>query len=206
MSSECGFSEFFTPHSKPFGISYGEWTVRWWQWLLSIPNDLNPALDETGKYAKLNQSDPNVWFLAGTYTGNSAHRKCVISPSKAILFPVINYETNPLEFPALRSESALVETVIHDIDDIVNPEAIVDGQKVPAYRVRSDPPTFPIELPRNNFFHVPGGGVTRAASDGYWVFLKPLAIGEHDIHFAGSCTGGSRMVTASYHLTIPEYE
>jgi hypothetical protein len=202
LSPEYG--GFFTPASKPFGISYGQWTVRWWQWILSIPDDLNPALDETGKYAGLNQSDPNVWFLAGTFAGNTAHRMCLVPPSKAILFPIINYETNPLEYPALRTELALIEKVKEDIDDIESHETFVDGQRIPVYRVRSDPSIFSINLPNKNLFHVTGGGSTQASSDGYWVFLKPLAVGEHSIFFAGSCTSGSRKVRTWYNVKIPQ--
>ena len=29
--------QIFPINSKPFGLTYGEWAARWWQWALSIP-------------------------------------------------------------------------------------------------------------------------------------------------------------------------
>jgi len=31
--------------SKPYGISYAEWTAKWEQWLISMPQQINPAAD-----------------------------------------------------------------------------------------------------------------------------------------------------------------
>jgi hypothetical protein len=64
--------------SKPYGLTYEEWAVRWWQWLLSISSEDNPAYDTTGQNSAQNQIDSRVWFLAGT-TNYSA--------------PMINYMT-----------------------------------------------------------------------------------------------------------------
>ena len=41
-------SQVVPPNSNEFGNTYGEWSARWWQWLLSIPNDTNPNLAPTG--------------------------------------------------------------------------------------------------------------------------------------------------------------
>jgi hypothetical protein len=65
--------ESYTPESKPYDLSYGQWTVKWSQWILSIPMEVNPADDQTGKNAGVNQTDPNVWFLAGTFGGKAIY-------------------------------------------------------------------------------------------------------------------------------------
>ena len=56
----------FSLDSKPNNLAYGEWTARWWQWGYSIPKNINPAYDNTGKNCAQGQSG-SVWFLAGTY-------------------------------------------------------------------------------------------------------------------------------------------
>jgi hypothetical protein len=193
---------YFTPDSKPYSLSYGQWTVKWWEWFISIGTEANPAVDSTGEHADINQRDPDVWFLAGTLGGNSVKRRCVIPSGKSVLFPVINYEMNTLERPELKTENELIKHVEQDIDDILNLEAIIDSQAIPTYRVRSDPLVFTLRIPDDNVFEVSGGGTTQATSDGYWVFLKPLVLGEHQIYFAGSCSAGSRNVRASYDLTV----
>jgi hypothetical protein len=193
---------YFKPESTPYGQSYGQWTVKWWQWFAAIPAPANPAADETGQNAGIDQADRNVWFLAGTLGGKTVKRKCPIPAGRAILFPVINYEMNGLEKPQLRTESELVSHVQQDEDDIINLDAIVDGQNVPIFRVRSDPTFFTIAAPEDNAVQIPHGGTTQATADGYWVFLKPLHLGEHDIHFSGSCSAGTRNVNASYHIAV----
>jgi hypothetical protein len=202
--SEIGY---FTPDSKPFGLTYGQWTVKWWQWALSIPKAINPVLDESGKNADVNQNGP-VWFLAGIFGENAVENKvprrvCTVSSGKSILFPVINYEMNPLEKPQLSNEEELIRHVIEDIDDIVIKEALVDGSKIPIYRVRSDPLMFPLTINNDNSIGI-SGGTTQAAADGYWVFLKPLPSGNHNIYFHGACGGGTsiRNIAAEYKLTV----
>jgi hypothetical protein len=195
--------EYFTPDSKPYGLSYGQWTVKWWRWFMAIPAARNPGADDKGENAGVNQFDANVWFLAGTFAeGKAVERKCPIPRGRAILFPVINYEMNTLEKPELKTESELLKHVIKDQDDIINLDAAVDSQKVPIYRVRSEPSFFTVTAPEANAVNIPHGGTTRATADGFWVFLKPLSPGEHDIYFSGSCSAGTRNVRANYYITV----
>lgn len=200
IESDIGY---FTPDSKPFGLTYGQWTVKWWQWALSTPKSINPVLDDTGKNAYVNQNE-SVWFLAGTFGENKVPRRvCTIPSGKPVLFPVINYEMNPLEKPELKNEEELVRHVREDIDDIVIKDALADGNKVPIYRVRSDPILFPLTINNDNSLGI-AGGTTQATSDGYWVFLKPLPSGNHNVYFHGSCGAGisTRNIAAEYQLTV----
>lgn len=175
--------------------------MKWWQWAHGCAAGTNPVLDRTGRYADVNQNGP-VWFLAGTFgEGYVPQRACRIPFGKAILFPVINYEMNELEDPSIRTGSDLIEHVSRDIDDIVVKTAFVDGKQTPIYRVRSDPPLFELNIPSDNCMGV-SEGLTTAAADGYWVFLKPLGIGKHHIYFHGSCANGARTAAAVYQLIV----
>jgi len=192
---------YYTKKEKPYGLSYGEWTVKWWQWAVSSPVDVSPIVDESGKYANTNQNGP-VWFLAGTLGENKMPiRNCVVPIGKSLLFPVINYEINQLEDPNLRTDQAMVKHVVDDINDIINKEAIVDGNRIPTYRVQSSPKVFPLRICKDNWLGI-SPGLIKAAADGYWVFLKSLDIGKHEIYFHGSCSGGLRNSTAKYGITV----
>lgn len=192
---------YYSIKEKPYGYSYGEWTVKWWQWAVSSPIHMNPVVDNTGKYGGVNQTGP-VWFLAGTLGENKMPiRKSVIPFGKAILFPVINYEINQFEDPKLRTELAMVKHVVDDINDIVNKEAIVDGKNIPTYRMQSSPKVFNLDVCEDNWLGI-SSGLIKAAADGYWVFLKPLDIGKHEIYFHGSCSGGLRNSTARFTVTV----
>ena len=48
----------FPIESRPYGLTYGEWSARWWQWLLSVPKSRSPAVDASGDNANVNQNDP----------------------------------------------------------------------------------------------------------------------------------------------------
>lgn len=205
--------DYFTPDDKPFGLTYGNWTTKWWQWLLSKPKKENPAIDETGKNASVGQEYEKIWFLAGTFVNMDVPtRKVTIPMGKAILFPTICYQANFLEDPIFKNEVELAKHVKNDIDDIIIHESFVDGIQVPAFRVGSDPTLFSVILASDIPHGVDGvdtgatiptrAGSTTAVSDGYWTFLKPLSHGSHQIHFKGSCSGGKRKTEAFYAIEI----
>jgi hypothetical protein len=197
--------ELFTVDSKPYGKTYGEWTVNWWQWALSIPSSINPVVDKTGLCASVNQPVADVWFLAGKFGTEDKYlpeRKCTVPFSRAILFPIINCEANPLEYPQLKTKLDIIDHVLKDEDNIVRKECYVNGEQVTIERIQSDPPVFPITINEDNALGLEGGGSTMAAADGYWVFLKPLPKGEYIVNFAGSCENGRLNSGAIYHLKI----
>jgi hypothetical protein len=189
----------FSTDSNPYGVGYAEWTARWWQWILSLPIENNPAKDETGNNCGLNQNGP-VWFLAGT-VGGVAKRRCVVPEGLAVLFPVLNHGGTLADEPD-KSEEELVLFTRSEMDVISDLEVIVDGAKLDKlknYRVCS--PVFDVVLPKNSLF---GGlpGPTRGVSDGYWVFLKPLSKGKHFLYSVGSCSAGRVRIGLECDITV----
>ena len=183
-SNISGVPSVYPLNSKPYGLTYGEWTAKWWQWALSIPKDTNPGADTTGKNCALKQSGP-VWFLAGTF-GGPATRTCTIPTGKAIFLSLINAQCNYLSKPNLKTAAELLACAKSENEGITGLDATIDGVKVQGlsnYRVQS--PLFDITYIPNNVDGAPIGK-TQGISDGYWVMLKPLPIGNHTIHMAGS--------------------
>jgi hypothetical protein len=200
-------TQFFTSDSCPYGLTYGQWTVIWWRWFLSTPKAINPVLDSSGTFASVNQPAKDVWFLAGKIGNedtNIPNRSCIMPSGRSILFPIINCEANPLEFPDLTTEQYLIEHVNRDENTIITKECFVNGRRIPAQRVKSDPIVFELEINEDNVCNVKGGGITSASGDGYWVFLKPLVTGDHFISFRGSCEKGRLNSGANYHLKVRE--
>jgi hypothetical protein len=60
--SHANNTQVFSADSKPYGLSYGEWTAKWWKWAYSVPKNVNPSYDDSGRYCSEGQSGP-VWFL-----------------------------------------------------------------------------------------------------------------------------------------------
>lgn len=84
---------------NPFGISYKEWTERWWQWFVGIPNNSHPADDPSGAFAHTNQAHNNVFFLAGAVNRRAVRTLNNISSDKALLLPILVVENSELEWP-----------------------------------------------------------------------------------------------------------
>jgi len=195
----------YRPDEKIFGLSYGEWGANWWKWALSIPKPDNPLFDNTGVKCSINQNG-SVWLLAGTYRG-SVERQCDILSGKAILFPVINVECSVLEGDG-KTESELKTCTNGLIKQLRFMEASVDGAKIEnleKYRAQSN--LFEFKLPSDNTLGRPAGS-SGSVSDGYWIMLKPLSPGKHEIHFRavmgqpGSTSNINFGTEVKYHLNV----
>jgi hypothetical protein len=189
----------YSTDSKPYGLSFGDWTARWWQWLLEQPVANNPAFKE--EYSSNNQIVSNVWFLPGTF-GGSVRRRCTVPAGRAVLVPVINYECSFADEPDLKTESALIDRAGSEIDDITAMRAYLDGAELAElnkYRVRS--PIFDVTLPNDNVFNGKPGQ-TKAVSEGYWLFFSPLPPGKHSLYTFGSCLNGKIKLEVDFDLLV----
>jgi hypothetical protein len=190
----------YTLNERPFGYSWEEWTVRWWEWFLTIPKEIHPAYDETGAKYAVGQTDPNAIFLAGT-TGGTAERSINILAGKAVLFPVINFSISYAENPNLKTDEELTSFARSHMEDIVKKEVNIDGvDLLISENNRVYSPPFDFSFPVNNVFDFKEGP-TRGAGDGYWVFLKPLSPGKHTIRTFGSCMLGRIQIGVNIDLT-----
>jgi len=185
--------ETFPIGSKPYNSTYGEWSAKWWIWALSIPEENNPVTDQTGENCDINQ-EGQVWNLAGT-TGGSVTRQCDVPVGKAIFLSPLNIECSYAEFPTMKTEQELRDCAQWPGASI---EVTVDGVKIDdidKYNVQS--PIFDVDLPENNIFGAPAGP-TKAVSGGWWVMLKPLPPGNHQISFGGSVLDNPTTGTQSF--------
>jgi hypothetical protein len=170
---------------------------KWWQWLLSIPESENPIVNDNPCDVK--QSGP-FFYLVGTF-GGSAERQCDIPKGKSIFFPIINVvATLDKNDPAFDTIDKVKKAATDFIDAAENLQASVDGVEIKNIGdLRAQSPVFQLKIPQD-VFGIPSGKYT-AVADGYWVALKPLNVGEHTIHFAGSIPGQLE-VDVTYHITI----
>ena len=64
----------FAVESNPYGVSYEDWTTRFWQWLVSIPASKNPAADQSGEFCQEGQGTLPVFFLVFSGSGEQIAR------------------------------------------------------------------------------------------------------------------------------------
>jgi hypothetical protein len=196
------------------GMTPGDWSAAWWQYVLQIPADLNPATDTSGVNCGVDQADGPAFFLTGNFTSDAkVKRKCQVPEGKFLVIPIINTECSSLEAPPYYGGNEKeLRTCAAKSADSFDPASLVlsiDKVKEPnlkAFRVQS--PVFDFHMPANNVLGLKSGkkigtsgtaGV--AVSDGYWVITKPLAAGEYVIHFEGSVPDGFA-VDVTYDLTV----
>lgn len=188
--------------SDPFGVSYKEWTVRWWQWLSSIPKNRNPALDYNGRDINTNQNYPSVLFLCQTYekAERRPFRKNRINKGRFIFMPIINY-ISIIDVDGNTNDEILMTA--KDKMDVIGPlEININGVKFQTgfekFRIQS--PFFEINVPVNNIFNI-SAGIKRCISDGYWIFFGPIFENLRLSSFS-SCSSGITTIEVDYELLI----
>ena len=181
------------PHSRPYGLTQGEWSARWWQWVFSIPASANPLIDSTGTNCANGQSGP-VWFLAGSFSATQTSpgvfeaietRSCTVPVGKALFFPIINAECSTAEGNGT-TEAELRDCADFLMDHLADLTATIDGvaiRNLTAYRLQS--PLFTFTLPQDNILALPPG-TTPSVADGVHLMLAPLSAGAHTVHFSGA--------------------
>ncbi len=196
----------FTPDSSPYGLTFGEWTSKWWQWFVSIPNDANHPLNDAKGCPATNQEGP-VWFLAGSITGY-AERTCTIPQGKAILQPILVAECSTAEQSSLKTESELRACAVSSASHFRNMEVTIDGVHLTDMQKYSAvSPLVNVTYPDNPIMAATPG-TSPAVVAGNWVFLGPLPEGTHEIHrqgesvdFTGSATQNFAQ-DITYHITV----
>lgn len=206
--------------SMPEGQTYGRWAVAWQQWANGVSAAVSPFTDSTGEHCSQRQVG-NVWFLAGS-TAGPVTRNCEIPTGKSIFFPLINtgYGAFLNDAPDTRTES-----YVRAAGSCTAPAQIsvqIDGYNI-AHPTRyftgaqgSQSPIYNIQLPLSNFLglhdntpNVPGDPLeadelllSPSAEQGYYLFVKPLSVGVHTIHWlaSGCTTGNTQDIT--YNITV----
>lgn len=195
-------SLIFAKNDKPNGITYENWTILWWKWLLSIPRSENPAMDQTGVNADLNQPGNKVFFLCQTIEGVQPIpcRTITIPLGTSLFLPIINWIS--IEGENGNTEEELTIVAKKRMDIVSNLQFSINDYQIPIdlrnYRITSS--SFYAYFPPDNIFHVCPGD-RRLVSDGYWIFLKPL-VSDSLIKSYGSCSKGLTRIGISYRIKL----
>lgn len=188
----------------------GELGAEWWKWALEEPASTYPAQDaDTASQCEgyTTYAKREVFFLAGTQSGNPVQRECTVSHKTWIFLPVVNnVDVEPIG--ALTEDE--IRTIVNEQMDqflmgVTSQDlyVTVDGEPVPVsiQKNRADTPLFTVNLPKDNIFGAAAPeGEYEAVADGVWVLLRPLKKGEHTITFGGTFNGFEQDNT--YILTV----
>ena len=201
------------PQCVAYGKTYADWSVKWWQWVFSLPATNSPILD-TGDDCSAGQSGP-VWFLAGAFVGTTNARSCTIPAGLALFFPIANGWNDNTDCPSYDAFSVeeLVGLATGFVDSASGMSCTIDGVPVKGL---DDPMTSPYRVGPQVFSYtlastdnilanhfglacIPNGiMVATAAEDGVYLLLAPLSAGQHIIQF----TVESCHLDITYHLNV----
>lgn len=210
--SAGGSPRVIPPSARPFGLSYGEWSARHWQWTYSMPADHHPLTDTADCSAG---QAGRVWFLGGTFAptdkgggvfvGNPPPRNCTVPAGTALFFPVLDAECSTAEGNGT-TDAELRACAKGLMDAATDLRATIDGITVPhLQRFRVQSPLFQFgPLPAGNLLGLPAGTTSPAVSDGTFLMLAPLSVGAHTIQFSGAVVlpGFRFTLDITYHLTV----
>jgi hypothetical protein len=167
------------PAKRVLGKTAEDYSISWWQWAMANPPGSRAYEDRDGSRCAENQGG-SVWYLAGTNGKSVVERHCRVPAQVHLFFPVINmlYYSRVGGHPtcdAVRAGAAAnndaLQHAIVKLDGKIVPDVTrfrargrdcFDAFERASY-VRDRPARYP------------------AASDGYWIMLKPLSPGTHHL-------------------------
>jgi hypothetical protein len=189
--------DIFPPDAMPYGMTYADWAVNWWQWIASVPADQSPLTDPDGRFCDVGQPD-QVFFLGSNFGGTSV-RSCTVSADRGILLSpggvicVLNLDGETEEEVRACAEDAIttITNVVAEVDGVAV-EGLADFQLTT--------PLFTFTLPEDNVLELPAGD-HQAINAGFHLLLEPLSPGEHVVHMHDEFPDGF-VSDVTYHLTV----
>ncbi|MBU8978088.1 hypothetical protein JI752_018210 [Lysobacter sp. MMG2] len=178
-------------------LNQTQWVQRWWQWA-GLFDHSAPYQDRDGSRCALHQDGP-VWFLAGTDGRFDAVRSCSIPADKHVFFPLINWivasddsEVNDTEAPptsCTQKQASAARLADHVFTGLV----LLDGRPIGELKR--------MRVAGTTCFAV-SADTPAAATDGYWLMLKPLPPGQHTLAVAAGYREGPRQSMQNFQYTL----
>lgn len=188
------------PDSRVQGLTYGEWSARWWQYVLSIPTPENPLTGGTGNKCVFQQIG-NVGLVAvDPLVGETI--ECEVPVGLMLYLDILSAECSTVEDPPFYGgdeEELRTCALSFSFTDL---EASIDGHTVhnlDQYIHLS--PLFEFTLPEDNILGT-DEMVGQSVSNGAHLMLAPLSPGEHTIHLHASIPQLEFSVDMNFDLTV----
>ena len=216
-STETAAVDILPPDQPWDGLTRGEWDARWFQWTVSLPVDVNPALDTTGERCGYGQSG-SVFFLPVNADPSAAEggdifaqeppqpveRTCVVAEGTAIYANPVSFDCSTAEPPPFfgRTEDELRACANAWLDKATDYQASINGHDVgdlEAYR--SGSPLFTLTFPENNLFGAEPV-VAQAVSAAYSFIIAPPPPGEYKIVLSTRYLGHTATILNTVNLIV----
>ena len=174
--ASLGNSSFFTPDSNPYGKSYEEWARNWWQWHISLPASANPKNVSVTTCPVLNNGQ--VSFIDHRLVGKYEFT-CNIPTGNAVMTTILSGECDSDEKGTMEEKPIL--QCAKEGGDLSTTAITLDNVSLKDNQSRITTKFFNITIPEDNVYEA-NPGTFKGVVDGYFLFLKPLSKGEHDLN------------------------
>lgn len=172
------------PNSRVQGLTYGEWSARWWQYVLSIPGEENPLTGGTGTNC-VYQRIGNVGLVAVDPLSESTIT-CQVPTGMMLFLDVLSAECSTVEedpFYGGNEEEMRACALSFTISDL---QASIDGSEVKNLdQYIHTSPLFDFTLPEDNILYT-AELTGQSVSNGAHLMLAPLSPGEHVVYLHAS--------------------
>ena len=193
-SSQSPTPSTFFAGSTPYGVPYNNWLEKWWQWNIQIPKEQHPQTVNFNLIKCPVGESGSVSFLTHSLQGESQY-SCTIPAGHAILTPISTGECTtdeahssiPVDMLRCASEGDKYLSFDATVDGVhlngLGAQGLCQGlcQNYAISRI------FNITVPKDNFLDLKPGQWSEIAT-GYFVFLKPLAAGNHTLSITARVT------------------
>lgn len=219
-------SLMFIKGSTPYRVPYEDWVARWWQWNVQIPwaqHPINPKVTECVVGESVGESG-SVSFLTPRLSGIGNKFSCTIPDNHAILIPIQTGECTNHDIPTGVLEDMIEcgiegdKNLIFDasIDGVLlvkKENSLIEFDEKDYVKTKIFNVTIPEQSLLNNTDSKPNEkhplGEWKSAGGGYFIFLKPLPLGEHTlyVHADGNHlpTGFQFAYTTVYSLKVQRH-
>ena len=144
----------FSKDSTPYGISYGDWIAKWWQWNIGISPAEHPRDHFTPQGCSINQNG-SVWFLPDILSGKE-ERTCPYLMKKPYLFHY-SQDSVMMTTPIQTSKPMKACVIVQWRQEYRAISSSLDGSKLQVNQFRTQTRFFDLTIPKDNFANlVPG--------------------------------------------------
>lgn len=192
------------PNSRVQGLTYGEWSAKWWQYVLSIPTPDNPLTGGTGNQCVYQQIG-NVGLVAvDPLVGETI--ECQVPAGMMLYLDILSAECSTVEEPPFYGGNEEELHACASSFSFTDLQASIDGiavQNLDQYIHLS--PLFEFTLPEDNILST-DELVGESVSNGAHLMLAPLSPGEHTIYLHATIPSLEFTVDMNFDLTVAQPE
>jgi len=188
--------DVFQKNEQPFGKPYENWVQDWWRWNAAIPGDPATTFAGVKENGCFINKTGDVAMLMDSAIGGEHNQKCDISPNQGILISgwsaVCSSAVKGNENKSLNELSQCAKG--YDLGK-VTAHVWVDNKLIAQVKAEDLKTTnlfnaselstkgFNVTFPENSNLEVDYPGTHPSASHGWYIFLKPLPVGEHTVRY-----------------------